>query len=180
MKLLTVFLTLVNKQFDSTASQPAAACLLATVLAFFAPLWVYVYFLALLLLADAATSVIFQAKHRINRIKGMKFTGWEKTVIGFRTFESAKFRITLFKLGAYVFLLLLFYIFDILVTKVEPFPKDSFNYLSVTSIAVLLMCSTELTSITANLGKITNNPLYARISKFFNKSVNDKLNDNET
>jgi len=41
----------------------------------------------------------------------------------------------------------------------------------------VLICSVELTSILANLGKITNNPIYARIIKIFNKKINEQIGD---
>lgn len=149
------------------------------VFAMLAPLENYVHFLIFLLIVDAITSIYYQAKvnlKKVKRIKGKELTKQSSLSVVFLTIESSRLRRTFEKLVAYIVGIIVCFLFDIIVLQITPLETGSLSYFSISNTAVLLICSVELTSILANLSKITQNPVYDTILRIFNKKVNDKIN----
>ena len=150
------------------------------VIATLAPIAPYVHFLVLLLIVDAATSIYYQYKQnkkKVYKCRTVKRTTGNSLKILFETVESGRLRKTFEKLIAYVVGIIVCFYFDIIVLQIAPLEGVSLQYFSISNIAVVLICSVELTSILATLSKITNNPVYDRIIKIFNKKIDDKIND---
>lgn len=170
-------LYLTIKALQSAFDQTWIAKLLAIVLAYFMPLSTYVHFLIFLLLIDAFTSIYYQAKVKIKErkmaVKEVSFLNG--FIIFFKTIESSRLRTTIEKMVAYVIWLIICFMFDKIVFKTEPLKAAEFNYFSITNVAVLMMCLTELTSISANMSKITNNPIFKSIIKIFKKKNSGNL-----
>jgi hypothetical protein len=146
-----------------------------------APLTDYIHFLILLLIMDAATSIYYQFKQNVaivlkNKTKKTLGIGERFTILA-GTIESRKLRRTVEKLFAYILGIIVCFFFDKIVFQITPLDGEQLSYFSITNVSVVLICSVELTSILANLGKITNNPIYARIIKIFNKKINEQIGD---
>jgi len=165
---------LFYKSFDQMLEQNWVFKLLALVLAFFQPLHSYAIFLVFLLIADAFTSIYYQMKksagdHEVSI--AVMF------VLYFKTIESSKLRTTLEKLMAYVLWLIICYYADTIFFSPLPLKGTVFHNFSLTNVAMLMMCITELTSITANLSKITKNPIFTQIMGIFKKEAVKKFSN---
>lgn len=149
-------------------------------LSFFEPLSTYLHFLIFLLIVDAGTSIYYQAKERLDKLGNRNSLNfWARLIVFFKTIESARLRTTLEKMVAYILWLMICFMFDKIVLKIDPLQGSLFNYLSISNVAVLMMCMTEMTSITANFSKITRNPIYNNIMKIFRGKVEDKMRNDD-
>jgi hypothetical protein len=146
--------------------------LISIILAMLAPLAVIIHLLLFLLVLDAVTSIYFQIKTRLAGMKGFCL----RLKTAFMVIESRKLRITLEKMVFYVLALIVFFLFDKYILHIEPINIDDTFTFSLTNFAAVLVCMTELTSIMSNLSKITNNPIFNRITKILQKKVNNKFN----
>lgn len=149
-------------------------------LAVLAPIAPYVHFLIFLLVADAITAIYYQFK--INKIKiarskckSVKASNVPDYKILFLTVESRRLRTTFEKLVAYILGIIVCYFFDTIILQITPLQGQTLQYFSVANISVVLICSVELTSILANLSKITRNPIYNTIARIFTKKISDKI-----
>lgn len=152
----------------------------AVIFAMLAPLQNYVHFLIFLLIIDAATSIYYQFKinlRKVKKIKGTDIPHQSKLKVFFLTIESSRLIRTFEKLVAYIIGIIVCFLFDIVVLQITPLETGSLSYFSVSNTSVLLICSVELTSILANLSKITNNPVYDSILRIFNKKINQKIDE---
>lgn len=165
---------LFYKSFDQMLEQSWIFKILAIILAFFQPLQSYAVFLVFLLIVDAFTSIYQQMKVKAGN-KEISFA--MMFVLYFKTIESAKLRTTLEKLMAYVLWLIICYYADTIFFSPIPLNGTVFHNFSLTNVAMLMMCLTELTSITANLSKITRNPIFTQIMNFFKKEAIKKFSD---
>jgi len=153
--------------------------LFAIAIATLAPLAPYVHFLVLLLILDMVTSIYYQFRQNVEKVRKSKIpipVSFPRSLfIFFQTIESGKLRKTVEKLVAYVLGIIVCYLFDTIVLQIVPALNSPLSYFSVANVAVVMICSVEVTSILANLSKITNNPVYNRIIRLFNQKIDDKL-----
>lgn len=168
---------------DYIAVQPWPVKLLYILIATMAPIAPYIHFLVFLLFLDAFTAIWFQYKGNRqalydSNLPDRKVPGRIKTFL--MTIESRKLRTTFEKLVAYVIGIIVCFFFDKIVLQITPLQGDALQYFSVANISVVLITSVELTSILANLSKITKNPVYGRILRIFNRRIDEKMNDYET
>lgn len=141
---------------------------LAFILAIFAPLATVINILLLLLLLDAITSIYYQIKTKITGMSGF----WLRLQTAFHVIESRKLKITLEKMFFYVLAITTFFLFDKYILHISPINIDDTFALSFTNFAATLICMTELTSIMSNLSKITNNPIFNRLTKLLRNKIN--------
>ncbi len=146
--------------------------LFAAIISLFAPLAVVIHILLLLLILDAATSIYYQIKRQLKEISGFRL----RLQTAFMVIESRKLRLTLEKMFFYTLAMIVFFLFDKYILYIEPINLDATFAFSLTNFAAVLVCMTELTSIMSNMSKITNNPIFNRITKILQKKVNDKFN----
>jgi len=146
--------------------------LFALIIAMLAPLAVVIHLLLFLLVLDAVTSIYYQIKIRLAGLSGFRL----RLQSALLTIESRKLRITLEKMVFYVLALIVFFLFDKFILHIEPINIDDTFTFSFTNFAAVLVCMTELTSIMSNLSKITNNPIFNRITKILQKKVTQNLN----
>lgn len=150
------------------------AQLFAFLISLLTPLATVIHVIILLLIVDAITSIYYQ----------MKIVEKEKTY--FRTvkkrmnvIESGRLRKTIEKLFFYILTLIVFFLFDKYVIKVDSASETSINTFSITNIAAILISMVEITSIASNVSKITGNPIFNRIVKIFSKKVDKEMEVNE-
>lgn len=140
-------------------------------LSLFAPLRDVIHVIIFLVFVDMIASIYVQMQ------SCEKTTGFFKHVVKcFSVIESHKLRRTVSKMFFYVLTMAAFYVFDVYILHVHPLGSDTLLTFSITNIAAILICVTELTSITANISKITNNPIFLTIMKLFNKKLKDNYN----
>ena len=140
------------------------------ILTIFAPLRVIVYVILFLILVDMITSIYYQMQRCYEK---SNVTGNLKRC--FRVIESHKLRRSISKMFFYCVALMAFFVFDRYVLKIEPLQSDILASWSVTNLAAILICVTELTSIAANVSKITGNPIFNTIMKIFGKKLNERM-----
>ncbi len=149
-----------------------AAKLFGLIISLLAPLSVVIHFMLFLLFLDAVTSIYFQIKTQIKGVSGFRL----RLQTAFMVIESRKLRLTLEKMFFYTMAMIVFFLFDKFILHIEPINIDDTFTFSLTNFAAVLVCMTELTSIMSNLSKITNNPIFNRITKILQKKVNNKFN----
>lgn len=140
------------------------------VIAFLAPLAGLIHVIIALLFLDMATSVYYQMK-----IAASKAKKGERTKAAFKVIESGKLRKTLEKMFFYVLTIIVFYSFDTYDLQIKPISSDAIYTFSVTNLSAVLISLVEMTSIAANVSKITGNPVFDRIIKIFSKKVEKKF-----
>jgi len=164
----------LRKIISIATDMPATSKLLVVLLSVFAPLKAVVHVIIFLVILDMITSIYYQMQQQQ---KDKNFLAHLLTCI--RVIESHKLRRTISKLFFYVMALMAFFLFDFYLLKIKPLEHDVLVSLSVTNLAAILIAVTELTSISSNISRITNNPIFNTIMKIFNKKINDKLNIDE-
>jgi len=149
-----------------------AAKLFGLIISLLAPLSVVIHFMLFLLFLDAITSIYFQIKTQIKGVSGFRL----RLQTAFMVIESRKLRLTLEKMFFYTMAMIVFFLFDKFILHIEPINIDDTFTFSLTNFAAVLVCMTELTSIMSNMSKITNNPIFNKITKILQKKVNQNLN----
>ena len=144
---------------------------IAIVGAFIAPLASLIHVIIALLLVDAVTSIYYQMS---NAAQGKKTTR-ERMSARFHVIESSRLRKTLEKMFFYVLMIIVFYSFDLYVLKIKPLDEVSLHTFSITNLSAVLIAIVEMTSIAANVSKITGNPIFNRIVKIFSKKANKQF-----
>lgn len=146
-----------------------------------APLQDYVHFLIALLLTDVATSIYAQYEDNIAKVIESKpnfhINAHTRFLILLGTVESKKARKTVEKFFSYILGFILCYFFDLVVLRITPLVVNKLNYFSVTNIAIVMICSVEMISVLANLGKITKNPIFEKLIKIFSSMIADKIKE---
>lgn len=158
-------------------SVPTVTQAILYLLGLFAPIKEVVYILVFFLFADLITSVYYQfiekLKTNSSDFKGVSYKG--KLYLGcktlFYTFESGKFRRTFEKLVFYTLGLMVVFIFERKLLHINPT-----GLVSITNSAAILICAVEVTSICANISKITNNKIFNKIAQMINKKTKIKRN----
>ena len=177
--MLNTMSNIYTKTVITIHHQPAIVKLCCVILALLAPLAQYIHFLIFLLFVDAATSIYYQYKLSLNKLydSEINVTLKIRLLAFFNTIDSGRLRRTFEKLVAYVTGIIVCFLFDKIALQIKPLEHGALTYFSVANIAVVLIMSVEVTSILANLSKITRNPIYLKIIKIFNSKINDKLNE---
>lgn len=140
-------------------------------LSLFAPLRDVIHVIIFLVFVDMIASIYSQMQ------SCEKTTSFFKHIIKcFKVVESHKLRRSVSKMFFYVLVMAAFYVFDVYILHIHPLTPDTLLTFSITNIAAILICVTELTSITANISKITNNPIFHTIMKLFNKKLKENYN----
>lgn len=143
---------------------------LSVIIAFLAPLSGLIHVIIGLLVVDMFTSVYYQMKSAAAKVKkGQRFKA------SIQIIESGKLRKTLEKMFFYVLILIVFYSFDTYVLQIKPISPEAIYTFSVTNLSAVLISLVEMTSIAANVSKITGNPVFDRIIKIFSKKVDKKF-----
>jgi len=140
------------------------------ILAFLAPLAGLIHVIIALLLVDMFTSIYYQMKIAASGAKK-----GQRTMTALRVIESGKLRKTIEKMFFYVLVVVIFYSFDLYVLQVKPISQDAIYTFSITNLSAVLISVVEMTSIAANVSKITGNPIFDRIMKLFAKKVDKKF-----
>lgn len=164
----------LRKILSIATDMPTFSKLLVVILAVFAPLQSVVHVIVFLVFLDMVTSIYYQ----MQQCKHDK-SFFTHLATCLRVIESHKLRRTVSKLFFYVMSLMAFYLFDFYLLRIKPLEHDMLVSLSVTNLAAILIAVTELTSISSNISRITNNPIFNTIMRIFNKKINDKLNIND-
>ena len=147
----------------------------AIVITFLAPLSSLIHVIIALLIVDAITSIYYQMR---NAAEG-KPSARERIKARLHIIESGKLRKTLEKMFFYVMMIIVFYSFDLYVLKIKPLDEVSIHTFSITNLSAVLIALVEMTSIAANVSKITGNPVFERIIKLFSKKAHKKFDLNE-
>jgi|GEM_PF-1771218 len=173
------YLAIVSKTASNIHNQTWLPKVFSILLATLAPLSTYVHFLIFLLITDAVTSIYFQYKTKLEALRKeeTKLTGKVRFFTFFTTIESKKLRITVEKLVSYILAFIVAFLFDKFVLKITPLEGALLNNFSLANVTVILVCSVEVTSIFANLSKITGHPIYNQILKILNKKIDDKISE---
>jgi uncharacterized membrane protein len=148
---------------------------LSLVLAFIAPLASLIHVILGLLIFDAITSIYYQMK----LVSKSGLTRRQRISARIKVIESAKLRKTLEKMFFYILMIIVFYSFDLYVLKIQPLNEISIHTFSITNMSAVLIALVEMTSIAANVSKITDNPIFDRILKIFSKKVNKQYDIDE-
>jgi hypothetical protein len=162
---------MVTKLMYSVANLNWFAQLFAILIAFLTPIASVIHVVIFLLIVDAITSIYYQMKLATVDKKGF----WNCLVSAFKIVESSKLRKTLEKLFFYILILIVFFVFDLFILKVVPTSENTISTLSITNIASVLIAIVEMTSIAANVSKITGNPIFNRIVSIFKRKANQKM-----
>lgn len=165
---------MTEKYISSITQLSLPAKLLAILTSFIAPLATLIHVIILLLIVDAITSIYYQMK-----IAAKSAEKGKKTTTAIKVIESGKLRKTLEKMFFYVLILIVFYSFDVFVLQIKPISPEAIYTFSITNLSGVLISIVELTSIAANVSKITENPVFDRIIKIFSKKVEKKLEIDE-
>ena len=176
--MMTTYLTITTKTVNVIHNQPWLFKIMALLLATLAPLAAYVHFLIFLLVCDAVTSIYYQYKVNLQAVKESninRYTFQVKLFTLFQTIESSRLRKTVEKLISYTLAFIIAFFFDKYALQITSLEGGLLNSFSLANVTVVLVCSVEVTSIFANLSKITNNPIYNTILSIFNKKINDKI-----
>lgn len=147
----------------------------AMIITFLAPLSSLIHVIIALLLVDAVTSIYYQM---CNAAEG-KRSARERIKARLSIIESSRLRKTLEKMFFYVLMIIVFYSFDLYVLKIKPLDEVSIHTFSITNLSAVLIALVEMTSIAANVSKITGNPVFDRIVKIFSKKANKQFDIEE-
>lgn len=166
----------LTKVVNTLEELPILTRISILMLSLLAPLKDVIHVIIFLVFVDMITSIYYQ----MQRCK--KTTGFFGHLFNcLKIIESHKLRRSVSKMFFYVITMIAFYVFDVFVLHMEPLDTETLLTLSLTNIAAILICVTELTSITSNISKITNNPIFNTIMKVFKNKLNEKydINTNE-
>ena len=163
-----------SKILTIAQDMPIPSKLFVILLTIFAPLRVVVYVIMFLVVLDMITSIYYQMQRCP---KERSFFGHAARCL--KIIESHKLRRTISKLFFYCAALMAFFVFDRYILKIAPLEGDILASWSVTNLAAILICVTELTSIAGNVSKITGNPIFSTIMRIFGRQVNERLNIND-
>ena len=181
MPFIQAYTTIAIRTIGTIQDQSWSVKLFALIVAAFAPIADYIYFLILLLVVDAVTAIYFQYRTNVtiaqSKTISKKIGLINSFSVLFCTIESGKLRRTVEKLFAYILGIIICFLFDKIVFQITPLEGMPLSYFSITNVSVVLICSVELTSILSNLGKITNNPIYSRIIKILNSKIDSKIDN---
>lgn len=167
---------MIDKFVLSISQTTFPARVLAFTLSFFAPLATVIHVIIILLIADAITSIYYQMKQLEKST-----TKYDLFIRRIQVIQSGRLRTTLEKMFFYIFILTLFYLFELYILQIKPTNENSIYLFSLTNIAAIMVAIVELTSIGSNVSKITRNPVFNRIILLFTKKVNTKMEiDDET
>ena len=161
----------LTKILNTIEDLPIVTRISILMLSLLAPLKDVIHVIIFLVFVDMITSIYYQMQ---NCKKTAGFFG--HVISCFKIFESHKIRRTVSKMFFYVMAMIAFYVFDCFVLHMKPMDSETLLTLSLTNIAAILICVTELTSITSNISKITNNPIFNTIMRVFKIKLNDKFN----
>ncbi len=153
------------------------AKIMALVLTFLSPLAALIHVILALLVTDMITSIYYQMKIAFDEKRAGRRRASVWCVI-----ESGRLRKTIEKMFFYVMVIIVFYGFDVYLLKVKPISEDAIGTLSITNLSAVLVALVEMTSIAANISKITGNPIFNTIIGIFTKKVNKKfeIEENES
>ena len=143
----------------------------AILISFLAPLASVIHVVLILLLVDAITSIYYQMKIESAKYQGF-FCKMKKSL---QVIESVKLRKTLEKMFFYILILIVFFLFDTFILQLTKTEVNEIYTLSITNIAAVLICIVEMTSIAANVSKITGNPIFNKIVAIFKKKAEAKM-----
>lgn len=143
-------------------------------LAFIAPLAGLIHVIIALLLVDMITSIYYQMK-----IASAKALKGRKLKDAIYVIESSKLRKTVEKMFFYVLVIVVFYAVDLYILQVKPISADAIYSFSITNLSAILIAVVEMTSIAANVSKITGNPIFDKIMILFSKKINKKFEIDE-
>ncbi|HHN47361.1 MAG TPA: hypothetical protein ENN08_00210 [Bacteroidales bacterium] len=160
----------LKKIVDTVTDMPLYSKFFVFMLSVFAPIRVVIYVVVFLVFVDMITSIYYQMQCQK---KTRSFLG--HLIDCLKVVESHKLRRTVSKLFFYVLALMSFYVFDAYVLKIHPLGEDVLVSFSLTNLAAILICITELTSISSNISKITANPIFKTIMMIFGRRIKDKL-----
>lgn len=161
---------MIERTVQTINGFPMSIKFFSVLVAFLAPLAGLIHVIIGLLLVDMITSVYYQMKLAASEAKkGQKFSA------SLNVIESGKLRKTLEKMFFYVLILIVFYSFDLFVLQIKPISPEAIYTFSVTNLSAVLISLVEMTSIAANVSKITGNPVFDRIIKIFSKKVDKKF-----
>lgn len=161
----------LTKVLNTTDDLPTITKIVVLMLSLFAPLRDVIHVIIFLVFVDMITSIYYQMQS-CKKTKG--FFGHLVTCL--RIVESHRLRRSVSKMFFYVITMIAFFVFDVFVLHIKPLGSDTLLTLSLTNIAAILICVTELTSITSNISKITNNPIFNTIMRVFKTKLNDNYN----
>lgn len=178
--MMTTYLTIATRTVNVIQNQNWFVKIITLLLASLAPLADYVHFLIFLLLVDALTSIYYQYKIKLKAVKKISNTELDFRIRVFtlaQTIESGKLRKTVEKLVSYVLAFIVAFFFDKYALQISPLQGGLLTYFSLANVTVLLVCSVEVTSIFANLSKITSNPIYNTILKILTRKIDNKIDE---
>jgi hypothetical protein len=162
---------MIQKLLFNVANLNWLSQLFAIFIAFIAPISSVIHVVIFLLIIDALTSIYYQMKEATKNTIGF----WACLIKAFRVIESGKLRKTLEKLFFYILILIVFYVFDLIILKVAPVSENTISTFSITNIAAVLIAVVEMTSIAANVSKITGNPIFNKIVSIFKRKAEQKM-----
>lgn len=158
----------LTKVLNTTDDLPTITKIAVLMLSLLAPLKDVIHVILFLVFVDMITSIYYQMQ------SCKKTTGFIRHfIICLKIIESHKLRRTVSKMFFYVMTMIAFFVFDVFVLHVSPLDSETLITLSITNIAAILICVTELTSITSNISKITNNPIFNTIMRIFKTKLKD-------
>ncbi|MDD4375126.1 MAG: phage holin family protein [Bacteroidales bacterium] len=173
---LTILLHSILSKMQNLSWQSKA---FAFVLTFFAPLYSLLVLISALLLVDMLTSIYYQMREAAKGGVGSV----DKLKRSLHIIQSGKLRKTAEKMFFYSVFILVAYPIDTVVLQIKPLTNvdgiSAISAFSLTNFAALLICLVEITSIAANVTKITGNPVFERIVKLFSKKAHKQLDIEE-
>ncbi len=157
-----------------TKKLPTESKLFLLLLSVFAQLKAVILILVFFVLLNMFTSIYYQI---LKLPKASCFSQRINDIIS--VIDSHKLRHTVNKLLFYILALFAFYLFDVFLLKIKPLDNYMLVTFSLTNLASLLICISELSSIATNISKITGNPIFLLIMRIFSKKVDERLNINQ-
>lgn len=178
MSFFSSLVTVTVKTTSVIQHQHWAITILAAIVSAFVPIKGYIYFLMILLVIDAITSIYYQYSVKLLKCGKKGVPAANKFRVLFSTIESNRLRQTFVKLVAYIIGLYVVSRFDMDILQTIPAPPgvgNPFTLYSITNLTAMLICSVEVFSILENLGKITNNPIYKRIAALLQRKIGEHI-----
>ena len=157
---------MITKTILSISNTSNLAKLFCFIISLFAPISALIYFLVLLVVMDAFTTIWWKAHSVSKNIKGFK----NKALKILHIFECFKFLRTLEKLLFYIITVFVLYYFDTIVLHSIPLNFLGLASFSLANIATLLISISELTSILKNISKITALPILSKLMGMLSNS----------
>lgn len=157
---------MITKIILGITNSTAIVKLFCFIFSLFLPFQSLIYFLVLLVVADAFTAIWWKAHSVSKNSKGFK----NKVLKILHIFECIKFLKTLEKLLFYIITVFVLYYFDTIILNTIPLNFNSLSSFSLASIATLLISISELTSILKNISKITSIPILSKLMSYLTNS----------